>query len=652
MEFEIISAPGKGGVYNSALNIDNADTYLLDPLLDEVTTTKIDASYTYTWSTPPSPHFAVVDPSDGDNEVLYDHYTNATDPALSDFDVEIYLMDVNAAWYVHNASLSISYNSTLLAVVGIVVDPQWTGPNVVGIVPGTISIVVRNPIPAPPSGDVLIATITFRVLIQQLAPPADPGYEDTSPIDIYDGEVWDTTLMIPLDPEIDGNVIVGAYILLVLPYLEVSDVTMGPEPCRGELFNVTVSIKNLDWHWYMIGVEFRLAYDPFFMTPEATHIIGPYLPSYCSYHNVLPTPGCCFWQTYNEPGPPDGPHVLAGQMIYPNASGWWNTNATLAEAWPGGPSVPGEGVIALLQFRVNYQSYGEPNMTSPLEIIDQLAIGLDNPETQNIVGIPMEEPVNGLYTITTNLPGRVIDVYGGALNRGYGSHPFPAPYGGQGPNNPMDLVIPQAEVCLCANVTYNYWPVQNKLVGFEVEDPYGGILLKRTATTDYYGVACICFEMPWPCDEPERLIGVWTVTVTVDISDFRINDTLEFHYDYMVNIWKVTTDKYEYNHCEWVEITIEYGTHAQQWYPLLLSALIMDELLVPVGIGFITTEVGGAEFCSYTNFTDTICIHIPKWAFAGIATIHVNAYDRDPTEGGVAWAPEFTPPPVIAIQPY
>jgi hypothetical protein len=58
VEFEIISAPGKGGVLNSNLDINNADTYFLDPLLGELTTTKYGASYTYTWSTPPAPHYA------------------------------------------------------------------------------------------------------------------------------------------------------------------------------------------------------------------------------------------------------------------------------------------------------------------------------------------------------------------------------------------------------------------------------------------------------------------------------------------------------------------------------------------------------------------------------------------------------------------
>jgi hypothetical protein len=327
-------------------------------------------------------------------------------------------------------------------------------------------------------------------------------------------------------------------------------------------------------------------------------------------------------------------------------------NGTWYPPWLGEPDVPAEGVIAIITFRVAYQSFGEPDMYGDLEIIDQLAIGLNNPVDQDIVGIPMDPPVNGLYTITVDWPGRVLDLYGGALNEGYGSHPFPEPFGGQGPNNPMDLVVPQSEVRLFAEVTYNYWPVQQKLVGFEVEDPHGGILLKRTAVTNADGIAFILFEMPWPCDDPESLFGVWKVTATVSISDVRVNDTLEFHYDYMVNIFKVTTDMFEYNHCDEVEITIEYGTHAQQWYPLLLSVLIMDDLIVPFGMVLVETEVGGAEFCTYNNFTTTVNIHIPKYAAAGIATIHVNAFDFDPTEGGVAWCPEFTPPPEIAIQPY
>jgi hypothetical protein len=634
-QFNITAAPPKGGALNSNLDPDNVDTIVLDPdLVDIPNLSKLGSTYTFTWSAPPSPHLAVVP-----DYVAYDEYTNATG---EEFDVDIYAEGVNAAWYIHNVSFSLAYDDALLGVVSTTFDPLWATTSETPT-SGDYDFYVADPT-SNPSGDVLLVTVRFEVLFQDEAPPRVPGDYNATALDIHDDRMFDTTIEIPLGPEEDGEVRIYAFVALQLAYLEVSSVTMGPEPCRGEIFNVTVSLKNLDYHWWLIGIEFRLAYDEALIAPVGT-IEGPFLPSYAGYHNDLPPPGT-FYQCYFEPGPPDGPHVLCGEMIFPNATGWWNTTEA-EEAWPGG-----EGVISIIQFEVLYQSYGEANITSPLEIIDQLAIGLDGVDTQNPVGIPLDTPHNGNYTITTNLPGRVIDLYGGALNRGYGSLPFPAPFGGQGSNNPMDLVIPQAEVHLFVDVTYNYWPMQNKLVGFEVEDPYGGVLLKRTAATDAEGTATIAFEMPWPCEDPESLFGVWKVTATVDISDTRINDTMEFHYDYMVQTWKVTTDKFEYDHCEDVEITIEYGTHAQQWYPALLSVLLMDELIVPVGMALLPTEVGGAEFCSYNNFTDVVTIHVVKHAAAGIATIHVNFFDKDPTEGGVAWTPEYTPPTEIAIQPY
>jgi len=214
----------------------------------------------------------------------------------------------------------------------------------------------------------------------------------------------------------------------------------------------------------------------------------------------------------------------------------------------------------------------------------------------------------------------------------------------------MDLVIPQSEVHLFAKVTYNYWPVQSKLVSFEVIDPHGSTWAKFTATTDSNGVAYVAFRMPWTCENPEDLFGVWTVVATCSLGDQIITDTMTFHYDYLVHIWKVTTDKYEYNHLEPVSITIKYGTHAMQTYPVLFSVVIKDEMGVPVGIQTIKLDVGGAKYCTYKNSTITLKVEIPKWAYAGIATIHANAFDKEPANGGFAWCPEATTK--ICIQPY
>lgn len=636
-EFEVISAPPKGGEIDTYITLDDADTYILNPGLSDVPSTKYNSHYHQDWALPPKPHLA-VDPD------LFEFGPNPPTANGTLFDAGIYVKDMDLGWWLHNVTLYLDWNTTLINMTNIVFGSLWGTTDYSytdggGVVLDELYIEVKDPA-STPGGDVLIATITFNVTFQRISPPFyDP---EISPLDIHDYELWDTDLLIPTDPEVDGEVIIYPMQILELPYLEVSNTTMGPEPCRGEKFNVTVSIKNLDVSWYLVGVDFRLTYDKDLIEPVTVYE-GPFLPGFAA--NQTGSLGTwyasyfedCYYCNYSLP------HVLFGGMILPNSSGLWTP-----------PFPEGEGVLATITFKVLYQSYGEENMTGPLDIIENLAVALDDPDPakQNMVDIPLDDPVNGVYEITTTLPGRMLDLYGGALNEGYGSHPFPAPYGGQGPNNPMDMVTPQSEVCFFAEVTYNYWPVQNKIVSYEVEYPDGSILLKLTAVTDDDGIAMICFEMPWPCEDPESLFGVWTVTTTVSISDIRVKDTLTFHYDYMVKIWKVTTDMFEYDHCEDVEITIEYGTHAQQSYPVLISVLILDELIVPVGMVLLETEVGGAEYCTYANFTTTVTIHVPKYAFAGIATIHVNAFDKDPTEGGVAWCPEYTPQPEICIQPY
>jgi hypothetical protein len=641
VEFVVVGSPPKGGALDTYVEIIPSDewTFILNNDLAIVPTDKINAHYHYDWVAPPPPHLAVVGGVSG----YYEFGPYPPSVINQTFNVDIYVEDLNPDWWLHSIDLCLCYNTTLINVTTVDINTlfatrEWT---YVEGAPGELDEVhIHVDTPSPnPSGNVRIATLTFIILYQGESPPRPPFAYDESPLDICDYELWDTTIQIPTTEAHDGRVRIYCLLALPLPYLEVSSVTMGPEPCRGKEFNVTVSIKRLDSHWYFIGLQFRLRYDPSLIEPVAAYE-GPFLPYWASQHPG-PIGNTTFFVSYFEPDTVYEPHVLIGNMIFPNETGMWNL-----------PFPEGEGVVAIITFKVVYQSFGEPDRTGPLNIIEQMGLGLDNLEDQNIVDVTFDYPRNGVYTITTNWPGRVIDLYGGALNKGYGSIPFPEPYGGQGPNNPMDKVFDQAEVGFFASVTYNYWPVQHKMVAFEVQDPKGNVWLKATAVTNEDGLAYISFQMPWPCEGAEDLFGVWTVTATVSISDIRVIDTLQFHYDYLVTIFKVTTDKFEYNHCEYVEITIKYGTHAQQWYPLLLTVVIFDELQVPIGMATVETEVGGAVFCSYKNFTVTLRIHILKFAFAGIATIHVNAFDFDPTEGGTSWCPEYTPAPEIAIQPY
>jgi len=175
-------------------------------------------------------------------------------------------------------------------------------------------------------------------------------------------------------------------------------------------------------------------------------------------------------------------------------------------------------------------------------------------------------------------------------------------------------------------------------------------VFKATAITDGNGVAKITFAMPWPCEDPESYLGVYKVTATVNIRDVVVTDTLTFYYDYMVHIFKVTTDKFAYEHCETVNVTIEYGSRAMQTYPALFVAVIKDELNVPF-MGMREVEVGGAEFCTFANGTITIPIHVDKWMFSGYADILVDCFDKDPTEGGFAWCPQVFLDDAIYILP-
>jgi hypothetical protein len=236
------------------------------------------------------------------------------------------------------------------------------------------------------------------------------------------------------------------------------------------------------------------------------------------------------------------------------------------------------------------------------------------------------EVENAMYTSCYKVLGRQIDLY--ECN-------YPDGFNGKGPNVPGDMFWPQKEVCLCAHVTYNLWPEQQKDVAFQVIDPYGDTYTVLCARTDEDGYAQACFRLPWMCDDPTYYFGKWEVIATVDVACEHINDTMEFKYDYKVNIWKVTIDPTSYEHYECFEVVIDYGSNAMQTYDILIAVSGLDETGVPFDFGYIVVTVGGAEWCTYANDTVSVWLCIPKWARAGKATVWVNALDGWPTAGGV-----------------
>jgi hypothetical protein len=636
--FKIIKAPGKHENLTSDIRLDNPGIFASiaqDSNFNFFTLNFGKAVYTWNWVTPANATLFVAPSA----------VTKGGPPPTvigQTFAVDVNLT-IDAGWACHNVSFTLNNdNITLLTVSAYAVNPLWTSYVVTNATNAAIVVFVSTP-SSTPSGTVRIIKITYRILDQGIDPRTYIAHLTFSGVLVYD-----TTSTIPLNALNSCLVTIKGLQTRIPAYLQVSSVTMGPGPVLGQVFNVTVKVMNLDSGWFLIGLDFRLSYDISLMS-FVQGWEGPFLPYYSTKQNgSLGT----WYVVIDQPGDPFyGDHVIYGDLIFPNSSGLWprktkqypNSNVTV-------PAVCGN-TVAILQFRVEYQSFGEANLTAPFNIIDEHWVGIEAPNAtdQNIVYLQFNPPHNGTYTITTHWPGRMIDAY----------TQYPAPYGGQGLNMPSDMFWPQKTVELCANVTYNYWPVQQKDVAFEIRDPHGNLWKMLTARTDVNGVACASFLIPWPCDHPEDLFGVWTIYATVDIACTVVNDTIRFHFDYMVEIFSVTTDKFQYNHCDNVKVTITFGTHAQQYYPLLLYTVIEDNLGVPVGIALVNMTIGGTVFCQYKNYTVEVSIHIPKFAFAGIATVEVTAYNKLPSQGGSAWCPMYgdgwpigATVPEIAIQPY
>jgi hypothetical protein len=657
IEFVVKQLPPKLGSLTSQLHIDTSDTYLLDGDGLEIACTKNDGTYTITWKAPAAP-------------TLVESPGSITFPGNllnvgTTFNEVFQLQGLSAAWFLTTASFTMTYNATVKSIVGgladVTVDPLWTLSTVTitenpdPTILDTLDVAVSTP-SSNPSGTVVICTVMFTVMIQQMPPnpPANYDYSD----EVFSGVFLEDHIG-PVPVTVGGpyTIISPCYNPAVPPWfvLVPSSVTLGPAPAIGTEFDVGVKITGeapnyLDESIKLIGIQFRLFYDDTLL--EVVSVTeGPFLldPTWNLY-------GTFFVSSVEGDGL--GPHVLIGDLLLPNGVGEWDQTT-----FPNG-----QGIVATVRFRAIKQECPDAFETDLIlgSVFGEWGI--------NKYGdyVTFDETKMGTchYTMLPfDTPGRVIDLTGGADNRGYWAGyplPFPAPFGGQGLNHWMDIVFPQSEITLYALVTYNYWPVQSKDVGFEIEGPFdklpNGTLVPRpvyykiwakfTATTGVDGVATITFRMPWPCDNPDMITGVWVITATATVADVLIIDTMPFYYERLVYITSVTTDKFYYVHEEYVKVTVNYQTHAVQFYPALFAVVLTDDLGVPFGMALVTKSVGGAVWCTWKTGTFEVSIFIPKYAYAGYGHVHVSCFDKDPTVGGFAWCPEYAPAPEFQIGPY
>jgi hypothetical protein len=664
IEFNITASPPKGGKLQSILNISEGmldgskdtsiidyETYdnLVDPSIISGATVN-DATYEYDWKQPGATNVDVTPASR-----LFDSFTDWLHPETT-FTETITLRGLSAAWFIINGSMNLHYDHTpnILGVRNVAFTSDWDVST--NFDNSTYGVLYLEALTSKDlSGDVVFATVTFGIIYQGVYPETN-----TVPLTLSDVALWADPLQITLGTITGASITVNGLIKAPLPWLEIKPHTtvLGPEPVVGTTFSVDVWIMNLTSFWKLVGLQYRINYDPAILDVISVDE-GPYIPSFPQFP---PPPPYTWFASFVLPDG-FGPNILVGELLLPNGTGEW------PGPFPGAAAPNTEnGLIATITFQVLQQDVDFPptNITTYLNFIKDEILLIDvngNP-------IATKDPVNAtVIIIGTPEIGRNIDEYGGADNQGLWAgypNPFPAPYGGQGPNVPMDLVMDQSEVTFYAYVTYNFWPVQSKDVGFELEGPFVKnesdptqlipkdtyqIWFKLTARTDSNGIARITVRMPWPCVDPESITGIYLETSTVCLADQVLTDTIRFYYEHMVYITKVTATPFYVYHDEEIHVCVEYETHAMQTYPALFSVVAQDELGVPFGMALYGTNIGGAQFCTWTTGKFCVNIYVPKWAYSGWATIHVSAYNKDPTIGGFSYGEEYSPAPQVYILP-
>jgi len=127
------------------------------------------------------------------------------------FDVNIYVKSLDAAWSLQNAHFSLSYNTTLIDIIGdmanVTIPDLWRGPNNVALIRqpsgiADVAVTLNGPSVAP-SGDQLAVTIEFTLMYQGTYPSVD-----ASLITLGDIELTGAIGEIPTEPQVQGQIVI------------------------------------------------------------------------------------------------------------------------------------------------------------------------------------------------------------------------------------------------------------------------------------------------------------------------------------------------------------------------------------------------------------------------------------------------------------
>jgi hypothetical protein len=261
VEFEIIQTPGISQTLASELGLDISgvfNSYAMDKDFNSISLNYGKANYSYTWSPPSTQPWLEVLPS------------SITSIKPSEFDVQVYIRDLDASWELIGVQFNLTYNPTVLNATSLTTgpfmgDPSWA-------IHGTYSassfedgqviygeLVLPNSntglwdLPQFPHGQGLLATVTFQTLVHQAATfniSAEPVFGQH----FLDAEVNYMPYNSPKN-------CAYTYDPLPEPTIAVTP-NLYTAAHVNQHFPIDITINDLAAQWKLVKAGFKLTYDP------------------------------------------------------------------------------------------------------------------------------------------------------------------------------------------------------------------------------------------------------------------------------------------------------------------------------------------------------------------------------------------------------
>jgi hypothetical protein len=299
---------------------------------------------------PPKPYLA-VDPT----YIKFGPYSPQV--VGQQFNISIYIKNLDAAWNLTNVKFSLSYNTTLIDIIGdlanvTIMQDCWSGPNNVIVVRqpsalGKVTITLTRTRGAPSNGTVSVATIRFTVKYRGIYPAVD-----MCSLILSDIELTGPMGEIPTEPPVHGQVVIES---LSSPVIKVEPSLIEyHENAVDKQFTVAVKIINVT---NLYGFDLRLRWN--------TTVL-----EYVGHSVHIPR------NTYTD-GVLYDPTLSIANSVNQTTGTYWISYASMPPAW----FFNGSGTVFTMTFKVKYHpKQPEPTINVTLELyVTELADNSANP---------------------------------------------------------------------------------------------------------------------------------------------------------------------------------------------------------------------------------------------------------------------------------